>query len=249
MFLLRIEIMRLILAFLIFGYSVHSVYGLDTISSPPANEEVVRRLRAILPENPIIVEAGTYDGQDTMELSRLLPKAKIYTLEPVPELFNKSVKRLESFSNIRIYNYALSDRTGVANMYLSEQKGTEGIVSMSSSLLAPKEHLDYSPDTLFKNIIEVQTTTIDDWAEKNSIAAIDVLKLDIQGNELNVLMASPKTMSTVKAILTEGEFVEAYEGQYLFEDIKTWMEDQGFELDTLFLAFGWFGDALFIRKQ
>ncbi|MBS0628577.1 MAG: FkbM family methyltransferase [Verrucomicrobia bacterium] len=235
--------------FLILAFSAQSIYGFNTVNSPPPNNLVVERIKTFLSDTPVIVEAGTYDGQDTVELSKLLPEAQIYTFEPVPELFNKSAKRLESFNNIKIYNHALSDKTGKGTMYLSEQKGAAGIVSMSSSLLAPKEHLIYSPDTLFKNTIEVSTTTIDNWAEENNISTIDVLKLDIQGNELNVLMASPKILSTVKAVLIEVEFVEAYEGQYLFEEIKLWMEEWGFELDTLFNACGWFGDALFIRKK
>ena len=239
--------MKIAFYFLIFGCSFPSVYGFDRIEGSPLNQEVVRRLTAILPEKPSILEAGTYDGEDTIELSHLLPKAQIFTLEAVPELFNIAKETLKSYSNVETYNYALSDKTSNAIMYLSEWQEKPGIVGQSSSLLAPKEHLTYAPHISFKRSIEVKTITIDEWAERNGIKKIDFLKLDIQGNELNVLMASPNILSTVKAILTEVEFVEAYEGQYLFEDIKIWLEEQGFELDSLFSQ-GWFGDALFIRK-
>lgn len=243
--------MRLMIFVLMFKLAAHSVYGFDELVGAPPNDDVIRRIAAFLPNNPVVVEGGTYDGTDTMELAALLPNAKIYTFEPVPELFSRSVERFKQFNyKINSYNYALSDRIGSSTMYLSEEESNPDIVSMSSSLLVPKEHLVYSPTTLFKKNILVRTTTIDNWARENNIPVIDFLKLDIQGNELNVLKASLNILSTVKAVLMEVEFIEAYEGQFLFGDIKDWMEQQGFKLDCLYLnGCGWFGDALFIRKK
>ena len=227
---------------------LQSVYAWDKVQGPPSNAEVCRRVQAYLSKNPVIIEAGTFDGTDTVELATLLPNAKIFTFEPVPELFDKSFHRVSAFSNITIYNLALSDTVGKAIMHLSEFNHNRGVVSASSSLLAPTGHLIYAPMISFDRKIEVSTTTIDDWAREHNISTIDLLKLDIQGNELNVLMASPHALSTVKAILTEVEFAEAYKDQYLFEDIKKWLEGQGFVLDCLFVDCSWFGDALFIRK-
>jgi FkbM family methyltransferase len=232
---------------LILGFSLHA-YAWDTIQGSPPNQEVIKRIQAYLPEDPVIVEAGAYDGTDTAELAGLLPAAKIFTFEPVPELFEKTTAKLGSFSNIHAYNFALSDVTGKSNMYLSEFMNNPGTVSASSSLLPPTGHLTYASFVRFDRIIEVATTTLDDWANEAGITRVDLLKLDIQGNELDVMMASPKIFSSVKAVLTEVEFAEAYKDQYLFEDIKAWLEGQGFELDCLFVDCHWFGDALFIRK-
>lgn len=99
---------------LILGCSVHSLYGYDRINSYPRNAEVLGRLKDFLPENPVIIEAGTYNAKDTIEISLLLPEAQIFTLEAVPSHFHESSQNLKSFSQIKIYNYALSDQTGVA---------------------------------------------------------------------------------------------------------------------------------------
>jgi len=71
--------------------------------------------------------------------------------------------------------------------------------------------------------------------------------LDMQGYELNALMAAPGILSTVRVIVTEVEFVEAYEGQYLFDDIKLFLENRGFKFLGLVANYGWCGDALFVR--
>lgn len=249
-----------ICAFLfLLGIFINSLYALDVIQGSPPNSEIVRRVQEYLSQDPVVVEAGTYDGKDTAQLSALLPSAYIFTFEPVPELFQKSSANLSAFPNIKIFNLALSNTTGQATMYLSEKKSKPGQVSQSSSLLKPADHLIYAPLIEFNCETIVSTTTLDDWARHNDIKKIDLLKLDIQGNELDVMMASPDIFQSVKAILTEVEFTEAYKGQYQFEQINAWLEEQGFELDCLFINcqwFGsqdvhapWFGDALFIRKS
>ncbi|MBK6479822.1 MAG: FkbM family methyltransferase [Saprospiraceae bacterium] len=73
----------------------------------------------------------------------------------------------------------------------------------SSSLLEPKDHLIDHPDTSFKDKIQVQTITLDDWAFQNNISKVDLLWLDMQGFELNMLKASNKILATVKVIHTE----------------------------------------------
>jgi FkbM family methyltransferase len=225
------------------------MYSWETIKGSPPNEQVIERIGSSLSDCPIIVEAGTYNGRDTAALASLLPCAQIFSFEPVPELFQKAKLALDSFENVFLYNAALSSQTGMSELYVSEFKDKPGFPGASSSLLRPTGHLTYAPFVTFNRKIEVSTTTIDDWAKANGISRIDLLKLDIQGNELDVMMASPDLLQSVSAILTEVEFVEAYKGQYLFEDIKAWLEQQGFELDSLFVQCNWFGDALFIRKK
>ena len=133
-------------------------------------------------------------------------------------------------------------------MYVSEEPNRPNIPSQSSSLLAPKDHLKYS-STQFKKEIEVQTITIDEWASQKGVDHIDLMWLDMQGYELNALKASPNILKTVKAILTEVEFVEAYKGQFQFKEVKEWLEGQGFTMVAEnFGTYGnWFGDALFVR--
>jgi hypothetical protein len=138
---------------------------------------------------------------------------------------------------------------GTAKMYVSEFKNGPNFPSQSSSLLEPKEHLHYSPHVVFPKTVIVPITTFDHWAQENSIDHIDFMLLDMQGYELNALMASPNIVRTVKVILTEIEFVEAYKNQFLFDEIKHWLEGQGFVMIAKSDIYGWCGDALFVRKE
>lgn len=210
--------------------------------------EVLKIVAPYLPPNPIILEAGSYDGTDTLEILKFFPQATIYAFEPIPYLYNLLDQKAKNHTG-KVYTYqqALSDSIGTAKMYVSEETYAPGIPSMSSSLLAPKEHLTYSA-TEFKKEITVETTTLDAWAQQYGVNHIDFMWLDMQGYELNALKASPNILKTVKAILTEVEFVEAYAGQHLFKDVKEFLESNGFTMiANNFQPNGWFGDALFVR--
>lgn len=210
--------------------------------------EALAIVKPYLPDNPVVLEAGAYDGTDSIAISKNWAKATFHAFEPVPELYQKLSKKTKPFANINTYPFALGDYTGIAKFYVSEFENQPGIPSESSSLLKPKEHLIHAPHVVFKREISVPIMTIDSWAQAYGVDTIDFMWLDMQGYELNALKASPKIMKTVKAILTEVEFVEAYEGQYLFAEVKTWLEEQGFVMIARNFYCDWFGDALFVRK-
>ncbi len=247
---IEIRVNKLIKYFLcLFGcVPVFSVeYGNRNLSS---TKVVIDLVKPFLPDNPTIVEAGAYDADDSILLASGWPNGSIHIFEPVPELYEKIIKKITVYKNIYSYNLALSDSNGVSKFYISENINDPGQPTASSSLLEPKEHLNYVPYILFKKEISVPTITLDSWAKKNGIKNVDFLWLDIQGYEFKVLKSSGWILKTVKAFVIEVEFVEAYKNQALFYEIHSWAKDQGFTLVSRNFEFNWWcGDALYVRKE
>lgn len=214
-------------------------------------EHVFPIVKNYLPTNCTILEAGAYDGNDTRSIKQVFPASKIYCFEPVPQIFERYKNNTRDLKDVYGYQLALSDKLGKAEFYVSEDPGKPGIKSMSSSLREPKDHLKYSA-VLFPEKCIVETITIDEWALKNGIDHIDFIWLDLQGSELETLKSSPKVMKTVQVIYTEIEFVEAYKGQALFQDIEKWMTEQGFvriAQDFDLPPKDWFGNAIYVRSS
>lgn len=223
-------------------------YAIHQSTSPVSASSLKESVGRYLFDTSIIVEAGAYNGCDTVELSKTFPSSSIYAFEPVPQIFKELQEKVEGINNIYTFPLALSDSTGCAKMHISKDPSKPESPSQSSSLLAPKDHLLYAPNVSFNEILEVPTISLDDWAESNGIDHVDLLWLDMQGYELNMLRASQRVLKQVKVIVTEVEFVEAYEGQYLFNDVKSWLESEGFEMIEIHYQ-SWFGDAIFINRK
>lgn len=213
--------------------------------------QALDHIKPYLPSSPIIVEAGAYKGKETIKLATHLAQSTVHAFEPVPEIFEQLKANTAHLPNVYIYPIALSDRTGSTTMNLSEHPDRPGITSQGNSLLSPKERLTLSP-LIFPKTIEVPTITLDDWAKKQGIDHVDLLWLDLQGLELAVLKSSPSVLKTVRAILTEVEFVEAYAGQPQYSQVKAWLESQGFTMigkDFPDAPTWFFGNALFVKES
>ncbi|MEW6449468.1 MAG: FkbM family methyltransferase [Pseudomonadota bacterium] len=76
-----------------------------------------------------------------------------------------------------------------------------------------------------KERVPVQTRRLDDLAE---IAAIDMLKIDVQGAELMVFRGASEKLSRAVAIHTEVCFLDLYKEQPLFGDVDVDLRSRGF---------------------
>jgi FkbM family methyltransferase len=73
--------------------------------------------------------------------------------------------------------------------------------------------------------LEIQTKRLDDVGE---ISNIDLLKIDIQGYELEVFRNALEKLRDCLVIQTEVEFLPMYENQPLFSDVEMFLRSQGF---------------------
>lgn len=210
---------------------------------------VLPLVQAHIPHNPIIVEAGAFNGTDTVRLAHFWPSGTVHAFEPVPTIFAQLEQATAAIANIKRYPYALGEKDGTAPLYLSVKKETD-TPHQASSLLKPKERLNWSPIT-YPTTIAVTTITLDSWMAQQGIERIDFLWLDVQGYALNILQASPSAVTTLKALYVEVEFVEAYEGQHQYPETRAWLESQGFTMvarDFTDTSHWFYGNALFCKQ-
>lgn len=108
--------------------------------------------------------------------------------------------------------------------------------------------------------INMETDTLDSVLINEKLD-IDFIKLDTQGSELEILQGGRSNLEkNVLGMEVEVSFFHVYEQQPLFDDVKNYLSDAGFEFidftnltrweRTTFSGFGQliFGDALFLRS-
>jgi len=101
--------------------------------------------------------------------------------------------------------------------------------SMTSSLYEPDTRLLQRFNNLeeLTRVVEttpVKTTRLDDVPE---ITNIDLLKIDIQGAELDCFQGAPRLLANCLMVWTEVEFIPMYKGQPLFGDVDTELRKHG----------------------
>jgi FkbM family methyltransferase len=213
--------------------------------------DTITTLEQFLPKNPIIVEAGAFDGNDTNKMALRWPSSTIHAFEPVPEIYDRLIVNTKKYHNIHHYQLALSNTNGEALFYISERPTRPGIASQAGSLHKPKDRLTTSP-LIFPRTTMVPTITLETWAIQHNINHIDLLWLDTQGHELAILQASTTLLQNINVIVAEVSFIESYHNQPHYEDVVTWMKQQGFVFvgrDFKDTTTSFFGNALFINAR
>lgn len=212
--------------------------------------ELFMTLKPLLGTNPLIIEAGAFDGKDTLSLSACWPQGTIHAFEPVPSIFRLLRENTKNYPNIQCHPRALAAQTGSAPFYCAQNPKKPNKECQAGSLLKPQERLSRSP-IIYPIIMYVPTITLDAWAMDNAIDHLDFLWLDVQGMALPILQASPRMIKTLKALWVEVEFIQAYEGQRSYQEIVEWLQAQGFTIiarDFADKPHYFFGNILCVRK-
>jgi len=98
----------------------------------------------------------------------------------------------------------------------------------SSILPIAARTVDAFPYT--SHVVEEQITvrSLDKLAGELSLKGRILLKVDVQGFEMNVLLGGKRTLSKIDVIIIETSFVELYKGQPLFHEVHEFLRKQGF---------------------
>lgn len=196
---------------------------------------------SLLPDNPIIIEAGAQFGEDTVWMSSAWPKGTIYAFEPNPASYPSLLKMAEQKPNVYSYQLAVSNLPGEMPFY---------IAGGASSLLPPTDSFNdiyFHADKM--NPIRVQTIQLDDWLDEQRISKVDFLWFDLEGNELNALEGLQRHLSNITLIYTEVNLQNFWEEGVLYESLKNWLEARGFTEIWSEIAPYWQGNALFLNQN
>jgi FkbM family methyltransferase len=91
---------------------------------------------------------------------------------------------INSVSNVKVVPKAVSSECGKSKFYILEQEGHHSLGYVKTSNLNKVE--------------EVDTVTLDVFCEENHIEYIDLLKVDVEGFELEVFQGCSKMLSKKK---------------------------------------------------
>jgi FkbM family methyltransferase len=176
-------------------------------------------------ESPIIVEGGANKGDIIARFLIDYPTPIIHAFEPIPELAKALIDRFKEYSSVIIHEQALGAQNQITTFNVNNFDATSSILPSTS------ESLRYHGHMVERNHeINVQMVRLDEEIDQE----IDIMKLDLQGYELEALKGCGELIYKIKTIIIEIEFVPLYEQQPLFGDIDLFLREKGFNLLNLY---------------
>jgi FkbM family methyltransferase len=159
------------------------------------------RLRRFLgTDTPVIFDVGANDGNYTVELTKEFPKGKIFAFEPHPATCGRLQRRIADRAHVR--HAALGSSVGKTILYDSGNGHGSGHASIYGQVLRSVHKID-NPTA-----VDVEMDTIDHFSEANGIDIIDFLKIDTEGNELEVLKGAARLLKAGRVRFIQFEFNE-----------------------------------------
>jgi FkbM family methyltransferase len=192
----------------------------------------------------VIFECGSRDGVDALKMFDFYRPKEIYSFECNPESVEICLNNIKNNKNITLIGKAVSNKNGLIDFYATDMdKSIDKNIGASSVLL----HLDNNKEFFQKKII-VESVKLVTYMEENKISEIDLLCLDLQGYEKIAIEGLGEKIKNVKYIISEVSFKSYYNGDILFNEYVTFLENNNFTLVEV-MNYGGFGDALFINKN
>lgn len=170
-----------------------------------------------------------------------------------PILFEPDLRSFEELKKqgYSVYNVALGATKETKEFYLTRKPACSSVYKPNMKYLSNFPNVDrwHIIKTLSMNVAPLDDLNID----------AHFIKIDTQGSELDILKGAKKTLSNVLGLEIEVSFHEIYENQPLFEDVKNFLKDLGFNFYDFITEYRYnrldlnrtgqlaFADALFLR--
>lgn len=173
-----------------------------------------------------VFDVGANIGQFAKQTRKTHPNSQIHSFEPIPEAYQKLSEWATSQNDMVIANnFGLSSECQEMSMYKHDSH-----LPSSSVLKNTKIGEKIYPQTKSTQIIEAKFITLDSYAAENNLLskADCLLKIDVQGFELQVLKGAEETLNNCKIIIVEYMIESLYENQASFMSICEFLISRGF---------------------
>lgn len=185
---------------------VHESFTLDT------HIEVWDNIRRIGINPDQIFDIGAARGEWTKELLHVFPHAQYLMFDPLKENEIPLKNINNSFPNVAFHCCALGEKNGEIEFNVHADQSSKFTSEWGGE----------------KRIIPLRT--LDSFLIESKEMKTNIMKIDVQGAELDVLSGASKILETCKVVQVEVSFRKVYNGAPLAHEIINFFSEKGFRI-------------------
>ncbi|MBT8517350.1 FkbM family methyltransferase [Polynucleobacter paneuropaeus] len=174
-----------------------------------------------------IIDIGANRGQFALA-ARVLSSAKIISFEPLPIPALTFQQIFNADKRVHLHVAAIGESLERKNIHLSKRDDSSSLLEISDM------QSDLFPGTHEIGILEIQVGRLIDFCSAEEILKPAMLKLDVQGFELQALKGCIDLIDQFKFIYCECSFVELYKDQNLADRVIDFLAELGFKLSGIY---------------
>ena len=182
-------------------------------------EKLVKDIKA--PET--IIDIGSNKGQFILLMEQIFPNKIVYSFEPIIEMINKQKKFFKYKKNITFHNLALGSSICSKEFLITSRMDSSSFLKVVSNTNKSKNY----------SVIEkrdIKVSTLDEIFLNEKISHPILIKMDVQGYELEVLKGANDLLKKTDYLLLEVSENEMYQNQPTEKIIIEYLKDLNFEI-------------------
>lgn len=173
----------------------------DSLKRPAWAEDWVHFLRFIRPDQPVrLIDVGANTGYWAEDFLKLFPNTEIVAIEPIPRTFATLQERFAGDERLTAINAAVTPAAGPVEMYIGND-------STLATFHAYAEGMERENTQTRR--VPVDTMKLDDL-EIPDDGRLLILKVDVQGHEIEALSTAKKLLSKVDLSIIELTMISEY---------------------------------------
>lgn len=207
-------------------------------------------------EKVSILDVGANKGQSIDFFLKINAKAEVDAFEPNKKLFVGLEKKYINSENIRLHNFGVSNIKGelVFHENILDETSTFEELNLDSKYLEKKAKvLGVTKENIIVDNYKVNVIRLVDFLKENPNKEYDVLKIDVEGHELQCLQglfAEENSVLPIRFIQLESHNDDMYLSNNQHQDIETILNKNGFEkIAEIKHGFGDFAEIIFENKR
>ena len=181
-----------------------------------------------------IIDIGAHKGEFLENILKIEKVNSFYAFEPQKNIFKGLNEKFSDNQKVTLFNYAMDKEISLKKLKINKLSMTSSLAEINDkSLYLKVKNFLLSSKSNFENEYDVQTQTVDKVFENISLQKA-LLKIDVEGFEMNVIEGSYIKLKEIPFILLENQFGNHYKNNN-FSAIVKLLSEQNFIICKKFL--------------